>query len=150
MLDSAAAKGISPTGLALVTLVVRDYDDAIEWFTRCLRFVIIEDTDLGGCKRWVRVAYPGSGAALLLAKAVGTEQIAAIGNQTGGRVGFFLTVTDFSEMFSHMQRNGVLFEGEQRTEPYGKVIVFQDLYGNRWDLLGPAHNLGVIQQCCIG
>jgi hypothetical protein len=96
------------------------------------------------------VAYPGSGAALLLAKAVGTEQIAAIGNQTGGRVGFFLTVTDFSEMFSHMQRNGVLFEGEQRTEPYGKVIVFQDLYGNRWDLLGPAHNLGVIQQRCIG
>jgi hypothetical protein len=73
---------------------------------------------------------------LLLAKASGTEQTAAIGNQTGGRVGFFLTVRDFSEMYLHMQRNGVLFEGKPRTEPYGKVIVFQDLYGNRWDLLG--------------
>ena len=125
------------TGIGLVTLVVRDYDDAIAWFTRCLRFVVIEDTDLGAGKRWVRVAYPGSGAALLLAKAVGTEQMAAIGNQTGGRVGFFLTVPDFSEMFAHMQHCGVVFEGTPRSERYGKVIVFQDPYGNRWDLLGP-------------
>jgi len=138
------------TGIGLVTLVVRDYDDAIEWFTRCLRFVVIEDTDLGGGKRWVRVAYPGSGVRLLLAKASGTEQTAAIGNQTGGRVGFFLTVRDFSEMSLHMQRNGVLFEGEPRTEPYGKVIVFQDLYGNRWDLLGLASKSDINHQVCLG
>jgi len=143
MLDSAAAEGISSTGLALVTLVVRDYDEAIAWFTRCLRFVVLEDTDLGDCKRWVRVAYPGSAVALLLAKASGDEQVRAIGNQTGGRVGFFLTVPNFSEMFSHMQHCGVVFEGTPRSERYGKVIVFQDLYGNRWDLLGPAHNSGI-------
>jgi catechol 2,3-dioxygenase-like lactoylglutathione lyase family enzyme len=131
------------TGISLVTLVVRDYDDAIEWFTRCLRFVVIEDTDLGGGKRWVRVAYPGSGAALLLAKAVGDQQAVAIGNQTGGRVGFFLTVPDFDEMFAQMQQCGVVFEGTVRDEPYGKVIVFQDLYGNRWDLLGLAPKSGI-------
>ena len=77
---------------------------------------------------------------MLLAKAVGDQQAEAIGNQTGGRVGFFLTVPDFSEMFSDMQRNGVVFEGEPRSETYGQVIVFQDLYGNRWDLLGPMPN----------
>ena len=133
----AAGDVTSSTGLALVTLVVRDYDEAIAWFTKCLRFTLLEDTPLGDGKRWVRIANPGHGAALLLAKAVGDPQVAAIGNQTGGRVGFFLIVTDFGEMFSHMQRNGVVFEGEPRTEPYGQVIVFQDLYGNRWDLLGP-------------
>lgn len=143
MSDSAAADVTSSTGLALVTLVVRDYDEAIAWFTKCVRFSLLEDTPLGDGKRWVRIGSEGSGAALLLAKAVGTEQIAAIGNQTGGRVGFFLTVPDFSEMFSHMQRNGVVFEGTPRSEPYGKVIVFHDLYGNRWDLLGPAHNSGI-------
>jgi catechol 2,3-dioxygenase-like lactoylglutathione lyase family enzyme len=143
MLDSAAAEGISSTGLALVTLVVRDFDNAIEWFTRCLRFVVLEDTDLGGGKRWVRVAYPRSGVALLLAMASGDQQAKAIGNQTGGRVGFFLTVPDFSEMFAHMQRCGVVFEGTPRSEPYGKVIVFQDLYGNRWDLLGLAPKSGI-------
>lgn len=131
------------TGIGLVTLVVRDYDDAIAWFTRCLRFVVIEDTDLGGGKRWVRVAYPRSGAALLLAKAVGDQQAVAIGNQTGGRVGFFLTVPDFDEMFAHMQHCGVVFEGTPRSEPYGKVIVFQDLYGNRWDLLGLEPKSGI-------
>ena len=133
----AAGDVTSSTGLALVTLVVRDYDEAIAWFTKCLRFTLLEDTPLGDGKRWVRIANPGNGAALLLAKAVGDPQVAAIGNQTGGRVGFFLTVPDFSEIFLHMQRNGVVFEGEPRTEPYGQVIVFQDLYGNRWDLLGP-------------
>lgn len=136
MSDSATADGLLPIGLTLVTLVVRDYDEAIAWFTKCLRFTLLEDTPLGYGKRWVRIGAAGSGTALLLAKAVGTTQIAAIGNQTGGRVGFFLTVSDFIEMFSHMQHNGVFFEGEPRTEPYGKVIVFQDLYGNRWDLLG--------------
>ena len=140
MSDSAAAEGTSSSGLTLVTLVVRDYDEAIAWFTKCLRFTLLEDTPLGDGKRWVRIANSGNGAALLLAKAAGTAQIAAIGNQTGGRVGFFLTVSDFDEMFSHMQRNGVVFEGEPRTEPYGQVIVFQDLYGNRWDLLGPTPN----------
>ena len=131
------------TGIGLVTLVVRDYDDAIAWFTRCLRFVVIEDTDLGGGKRWVRVAYPRSGVALLIAKAAGDEQATAIGNQTGGRVGFFLTVPDFDEMFAHMQHCSVVFEGTVRDEPYGKVIVFQDLYGNRWDLLGLAPKSGI-------
>ena len=140
MSDLPADEGTSSTGLALVTLVVRDYDEAIAWFTKCLRFTLLEDTPLGDGKRWVRIANPGNGAALLLAKAVGDAQISAIGNQTGGRVGFFLTVTDFGEMFSHMQRNGVVFEGEPRSEPYGQVIVFQDLYGNRWDLLGPMPN----------
>ena len=145
MSDSAAADVTSPIGLTLVTLVVRDYDEAIAWFTKCLRFTLLEDTPLGDGKRWVRIGAEGSGAALLLAKAVGTEQIAVIGNQTGGRVGFFLTVTDFGEMFSHMQRNGVVFEGEPRSEPYGQVIVFQDLYGNRWDLLGPTPNAATRQ-----
>ena len=137
MSDYATADESSPIGLTLVTLVVRDYDEAIAWFTKCLRFTLLEDTPLGDGKRWVRIRAEGNGAALLLAKAAGTAQIAAIGNQTGGRVGFFLTVPDFGEMFSHMQRNEVVFEGEARTEPYGQVIVFQDLYGNRWDLLGP-------------
>ena len=136
MLDSAAAEGISSTGLALVTLVVRDYDEAIAWFTKCLRFTLLEDTPLGDGKRWVRIRAEGSGAALLLAKAAGDAQFAAIGNQTGGRVGFFLTVPNFDEMFAYMERNGVSFDGAPRTEPYGNVIVFQDLYGNRWDLLG--------------
>ena len=136
MSDSATADVTSSTGLALVTLVVRDYDEAIAWFTKCLRLTLLEDTPLGDGKRWVRIAFPGNGAALLLAKAVGTAQIAAIGNQTGGRVGFFLTVPNFDEMFAYMERNGVSFDGAPRTEPYGNVIVFQDLYGNRWDLLG--------------
>jgi hypothetical protein len=108
-----------------------------------LRFTLLEDTDLGGGKRWVRVAYPGSGVALLLAKASGDKQATAIGNQTGGRVGFFLTVPDFNEMFAHMQHCGVVFEGTVRDEPYGKVIVFRDLYGNRWDLLGLAPKSGI-------
>ena len=140
MSESAAADESSPIGLTLVTLVVRDYDEAIAWFTRCLRFTLLEDTPLGGGKRWVRIAAPFGGAALLLAKAADNPQIEAIGNQTGGRVGFFLTVSDFDETFAHMKSNGVLFEGEPRTEPYGKVIVFQDLYGNRWDLLGARQN----------
>lgn len=126
------------TGLNLVTLVVRDYDDAIAWFTKCLRFTLLEDTPLGAGKRWVRVGAPGNGVALLLAKATSDEQADAIGNQTGGRVGFFLTASDFDEMLSHMQACNVVFEGTPRSEPYGKVIVFQDLYGNRWDLLGTA------------
>jgi catechol 2,3-dioxygenase-like lactoylglutathione lyase family enzyme len=133
------------TGIGLVTLVVRDYDDAIAWFTKCLRFTLLEDTDRGGGKRWVRVAYPGSGAALLLAKAAGDEQAIAIGNQTGGRVGFFPKVPDFDEMFAHMQHCGVVFEGTVRDEPYGKVTVFRDLYGNRWDLLGPSQNTNTRQ-----
>ena len=136
MSESATADKSSPIGLTLITLVVRDYDEAIMWFSKCLRFTLLEDTPLGDGKRWVRIAAPFGGAALLLAKAADNPQIEAIGNQTGGRVGFFLTVPDFDETFAHMKSNGVLFEGEPRTEPYGKVIVFQDLYGNRWDLLG--------------
>lgn len=129
--------GAPVTGLNLVTLVVRDYDDAIAWFTTCLRFTLLEDTPLGAGKRWVRVGAPGNGVALLLAKATSDEQVDVIGNQTGGRVGFFLTVSDFDDMLAHMQSAGVVFEGTARSEPYGKVIVFHDLYGNRWDLLGP-------------
>ncbi len=140
MSESATADITSPFGLTLITLVVRDYDEAIMWFSKCLQFTLLEDTPLGGGKRWVRIGAEGSGAALLLAKAVDDMQIAAIGKQTGGRVGFFLTVSDFDETFAHMKSKGVLFEGEPRTEPYGKVIVFQDLYGNRWDLLGARQN----------
>lgn len=140
MSDSPDAAVTPSTGLALVTLVVRDYDEAIAWYTKCLPFTLLEDTPIGDGKRWVRITAPGNGAALLLAKAAGDAQIAAIGNQTGGRVAFFLTVPNFAEAVTHMKRCGVIFEGEARNEPYGNVIVFQDLYGNRWDLLGPQSN----------
>ena len=123
-------------GLHAVTLVVPDYDDAIDFYTKKLRFDLIQDVDLGGGKRWVLVTPPSSeGAALLLAKADGAEQRSAIGNQTGGRVGFFLKTDDFARDHTDMLAKGVRFEEEPRHEPYGTVAVWQDPFGNRWDLI---------------
>ena len=123
-------------GLHAVTLVVPDYDDAIVFYTKTLRFKLVQDIDLGDGKRWVLVAPPGSaGASLLLAKADGPDQQAAIGNQTGGRVGFFLKTDDFARDHTDMLAKGVLFEEQPRYEPYGTVAVWQDPFGNRWDLI---------------
>ena len=125
--------------IAHITLVVRDYDEAIAFYTGALAFTLLEDTALGGGKRWVRVAPRGAGeTALLLAQADGDEQRARIGDQTGGRVGFFLHTDDFDRDHAAMSSRGVRFLEEPRREAYGTVAVFEDLYGNRWDLLEPA------------
>jgi catechol 2,3-dioxygenase-like lactoylglutathione lyase family enzyme len=120
-----------------VTLVVRDYDEAIAFYVDAVGFELREDTELAGGKRWVVVAPPDGGCGLLLARATTPEQEAAIGNQTGGRVGFFLEVADFEEAHARMTAGGVEFLEEPRVEPYARVAVWQDLYGNRWDLLQP-------------
>jgi catechol 2,3-dioxygenase-like lactoylglutathione lyase family enzyme len=125
--------------LASVTLVVRDYDEAIDFYTRVLRFRLVEDTPMSATKRWV-VVRPGdnSGTDLLLARAASPEQQATIGQQTGGRVAFFLHTDDFDGDLAHLRAHGVRFaEDAPRDEPYGRVIVFIDLYGNRWDLVQP-------------
>ncbi len=122
-----------------LALLVRDYDEAIAFFTQALRFTLLEDTPLGDGKRWVRVGPPGgNGAALLLAQAATPEQQACIGNQTGGRVFLFLHTDDFWDDYRHMQACGVRFTEEPRSEPFGQVVVFLDLYGNKWDLIQPA------------
>jgi catechol 2,3-dioxygenase-like lactoylglutathione lyase family enzyme len=122
-----------------VTVVVRDYDEAIAFYTQALRFALVEDTPLGGGKRWVVVAPAGgAGASLLLAKAASAEQLARVGDQTGGRVSLFLETSDFAADYRHLRSSGVHFEAEPRDERYGRVAVFRDLYGNRWDLLQPA------------
>lgn len=119
-----------------IALVVENYDDAIDFYTNKLSFELIEDTDLGGGKRWVQVSPPNStGTNLLLAQASSEEQLAAVGNQTGGRVFLFLQTNDFWRDFHAMKSKGVVFNEEPRVEPYGTVVVFQDLYGNKWDLL---------------
>jgi catechol 2,3-dioxygenase-like lactoylglutathione lyase family enzyme len=125
--------------LANVTLVIRDYDEAIAYYTGALGFTLIEDTPLGGGKRFVRVS-PGDGVAcLLLARAANPEQESRIGNQTGGRVFLFLHTDDFHRDYARMQAHGVRFIEAPREEIYGTVVVFEDLYGNRWDLVQP-HN----------
>src|SRR5688500_8159354 len=124
--------------LAHMALVVREYDEAIAFFVDKLGFDLLEDTDLGGEKRWVRVAPPGgNAAALLLARAVGTEQQSRIGNQTGGRVFLFLETDDFRRDHDAYQSVGVRFVREPKDEAYGTVAVFEDLYGNLWDLIEP-------------
>ncbi|WP_058833960.1 VOC family protein [Luteimonas abyssi] len=123
--------------LALTTVVVDDYDRAIAWFTDCLGLVLLEDTRLPDGKRWVRIGSPGGGCGLLLAQANGEAQQARIGDQTGGRVAFFLETDNFLRDHSVMTSRGVRFLEEPRTEAYGTVAVFEDLYGNRWDLLEP-------------
>lgn len=121
-----------------VALVVRDYDEALAFFTQALRFNLIEDTDMGNGKRWVVVAPAGGqGASLLLAKAANAEQLAHVGDQTGGRVFLFLHTTDFEGDYRHMQAHGVRFAEEPREEVYGRVVVFFDLYGNKWDMIQP-------------
>lgn len=123
--------------LANVTLVVRDYDEAIAYFTDALGFRLVEDTPLDGGKRWVVVAPDGGGSGLLLAQAASPQQEAAIGNQTGGRVAFFLHSDDFWRDYERMQARGVRFLQQPRREAYGTVVVFSDLYGNQWDLVEP-------------
>ncbi|MCP4217790.1 MAG: VOC family protein [bacterium] len=120
-----------------IALVVRDYDEAIEFYTKILNFELIEDTyQPGQDKRWVVVAPPGgSGTTLLLARASKPEQEPFIGNQSGGRVFLFLNTDDFWRDYNNMISKGVEFEREPKEEPYGKVAVFKDLYGNLWDLL---------------
>ena len=123
--------------LALTALVVADYDEAIDFYVGKLGFVLTRDDDMGGGKRWVVVTPPGSRGGLLLAKASGPAQTARIGDQTGGRVGFFLHTDDFDRDHARMSAAGVRFQEEPRREVYATVAVFEDLYGNRWDLLQP-------------
>ena len=124
--------------VACFALVVADYDEAIDFYVRKLGFELREDTDMGDGKRWVLVAPRGAQTAILLARAVDDEQRAAIGRQTGGRVGFFLHTDDFARDHAAMLAHGVRVHEEPRREPFGTVAVFEDLYGNRWDLLEPA------------
>lgn len=119
-----------------VALVVANYDDAIAFYTQKLGFDLIEDTELGNGKRWVLVSPPNSnGTHLLLAQASTQQQLEAVGNQTGGRVFLFLHSNDFWRDYELMQKNGVRFNEQPREEAYGTVVVFEDLYGNKWDLL---------------
>lgn len=126
-----------PSRIATIALLVRDYDEAIAWYTGKLGFALVSDTPLGGGKRWVVVAPRGGGAQLLLARADGTEQAARIGDQTGGRVGFFLETDDFARDHAAFSAAGVRFLEAPRHEDYGTVAVFADLYGNKWDLIQP-------------
>ena len=122
--------------IAAVALLVRDYDEAIDYFTRALRFALLEDTLLGDGKRWVRVGSDGAqGTALLLARAATLQQQEQVGRQGGGRVWLFLHTTDFWGDYRHMQGQGVQFCEQPREESYGTVAVFADLYGNLWDLI---------------
>ena len=123
-----------------VALVVRDYDEAIAFFCDKLHFTLVEDTyQPEQDKRWVVVAPPGSqGTNLLLARATTPEQTAAIGNQTGGRVFLFLATDDFDRDYAAMLAAGIRFVREPKQAPYGKVAVFEDLYGNMWDLIQPS------------
>ena len=122
--------------LANIALLVGDYDEAIAWYTQVLGFTLLQDTDLGDGKRWVRVTPPGAtGTALLLAQATTEAQRTRVGDQVGGRVGFFLHTDDFDRDYAAMTERGVRFAEEPRNESYGVVAVFVDLYGNRWDLV---------------
>jgi len=128
--------------LELVTLVVRDYDAAIHFFVEVLHFELVEDTPSltndGRPKRWVVVRPRGARTGILLVRADGDRQAAIVGQQFAGRVGLFLRVDDFESFYQHMIAAGVRFVSPPRDEPYGRVAVFLDLEGNRWDLLGPA------------
>jgi uncharacterized glyoxalase superfamily protein PhnB len=125
--------------LTQIALVVREYDEAIRFYCDTLHFTLLEDTKMSETKRWVRVAPPGSdGCGLLLARAVGPEQESRIGNQTGGRVFLFLHTDDFERDYRNLLEKGVRIVREPSVEPYGKVAVFADLYGNLWDLIQPA------------
>ena len=124
--------------LALLTFLVHDYNEAINFFTNALRFNLLEDTPLEGSKRWVVVAPPAGSASLLLARAATPEQQAAVGHQAGGRVFLFLHTRNFWEDYRYMQEHSVRFAEDPRQEAYGLVAVFYDLYGNKWDLLQPA------------
>lgn len=123
--------------IALIALVVKDYNEAIQFYTEKLNFTLEEDTVLSETKRWVRIAPPGSsGCQLLLAKASGEEQESCIGNQSGGRVFLFLNTDDFTRDYANLLAKGVTIVREPVKEKWGTVAVFADLYGNRWDLIG--------------
>jgi catechol 2,3-dioxygenase-like lactoylglutathione lyase family enzyme len=121
--------------LFAATLVVPDYDAGIAFYVETLGFDLVEDTALSETKRWVLIAPKGAQTCLLLARAVADEQTAAIGNQTGGRVAFFLQTDDFKGDHARMLKAGVTFEEDPRDEPYGRVAVWRDPFGNRWDLV---------------
>jgi catechol 2,3-dioxygenase-like lactoylglutathione lyase family enzyme len=128
--------------LGLVTIVVAEYDPAIEFFVGTLGFELVEDhpdlTNDGRPKRWVVVRPSGAATGLLLARADGPDQAAAVGNQVAGRVGFFLHVDDFDEAYQRLSAGRVQFTRPPRSAPYGRVAVFLDVAGNKWDLIGPA------------
>jgi catechol 2,3-dioxygenase-like lactoylglutathione lyase family enzyme len=122
--------------IGAISLLVRDYDEAISFYVGKLGFKLIEDTDMGAGKRWIRVAPRDSAeSCLLLTKASSPEQRSRVGNQTGGRVFLFLHTDDFQRDYEVMKSKGVQFLEEPRNESYGTVVVFEDLYGNKWDLL---------------
>jgi catechol 2,3-dioxygenase-like lactoylglutathione lyase family enzyme len=128
--------------LGLVALVVKEYDPAIDFFVRILRFELVEDvpslTNDGRPKRWVVVRPPGAATGILIARADSEEQERIVGHQFAGRVGFFLQVDDFSATYERLVAAGITFVKPPRTEAYGQVAVFLDIAGNKWDLLGPA------------
>jgi catechol 2,3-dioxygenase-like lactoylglutathione lyase family enzyme len=124
--------------IGCVSILVRDYDEALAFYSGKLRFSVVEDTPMGGGRRWVVLAPPGSdGTRILLAKAKNRGELSAVGKQAGGRVFLFLHTDDFARDHREMRRRGVAFSEEPRDEEYGTVAVFEDLYGNKWDLLMP-------------
>ncbi len=124
--------------IAQIALVVKDYDEAIAFYCKKLHFILVEDTRLSETKRWVLVSPPGSsGTKLLLAQAANEEQLSRVGNQTGGRVFLFLYTDDFDRDFKNLKDNDIRIIRGPLEEPYGKVAVFADLYGNLWDLIQP-------------
>lgn len=123
-----------PRRISLFSLLVPDYDDALEFFCK-IGFDCLEDTDLGNGKRWVKIGLPGTETGILLARAVGETQVAAIGNQGGGRVWLFLESDDFQTDYDRLQAAGVEFLETPRDEPYGKVVVWKDPWNNKWDLV---------------
>lgn len=126
-----------PQRLSLVTVLIDDYDEAVAFYVGKLGFSLSEDTALPDGKRWIVVRPKGGGTGLLLAKAASGRQIAAVGNQTGGRVFLFFETDDFARDHAAFAERGVRFLEAPRAEPYGMVAVFEDLYGNRWDLIEP-------------
>ena len=123
------------TTLGMIAIVVDDYDSAISHFVDDLSFTLIEDTQLTSEKRWVVIAPSPQGAQILLAKAANTEQVAAIGNSTGGRVAFFLYTDNFNQTYEKYLAKGIEFTETPRQESFGQVVVFKDKYGNKWDLI---------------
>ena len=123
------------TSLGMITIVIDEYDSAISHYVNDLGFALIEDTELSPEKRWVVIAPSSTGAQILLAKASNEQQQAAIGNSTGGRVGFFLYTDDFSETYERYLSRGIEFTESPRNESFGQVVVFKDKYGNKWDLI---------------
>lgn len=125
--------------LAHITLLVKEYDEAIEFFTDKLKFTLVEDTSLSDTKRWVIVSPPGPAECnILLAKAVNEDQMSRVGNQAGGRVFLFLYTDDFQRDYQNLKNKGIKIVREPSTEIYGTVAVFSDLYGNLWDLIEPS------------